>query len=60
MFDNDFHFDGVDGPKTNDLSKTIALILFCLFLFFLPLYEAPKNIFSVLFVFFWRMDSLQS
>lgn len=28
----------------------IAFILFLLFLFFLPLYEAPKNIFSALFV----------
>lgn len=31
--------------------KDIALLLFFLFLFFLPLYEAPKNIFSVLFIF---------
>ena len=28
-----------------------ALVFFLFFLFFLPLYEAPKNIFSVLFVF---------
>lgn len=32
-----------------DLRKT-SFALFFLFLFFLPLYEAPKNIFSVLFV----------
>lgn len=31
--------------------KNVAFVFFLLFLFFLPLYEAPKNIFSVLFVF---------
>ena len=30
--------------------KKIALLCFILFVFFLPLYEAPKNIFSVFFV----------
>lgn len=36
---------------TEDLLNRLALFCFAAFLFFLPLYEAPKNIFSVLFVF---------
>lgn len=32
------------------ISKPTCLSLFCLFLFFLPLFEAPKNVFSVFFV----------
>ena len=32
--------------------RDLAFIFFLLFLFFLPLYEAPKNIFSVLFLLF--------
>lgn len=32
--------------------KALAWLFFSLFIFFLPLYEAPKNIFSVIFIFF--------
>ena len=42
------------GYSENDIGcylNRISLIFCLLFLFFLPLYEAPKNIFSVLFVF---------
>lgn len=45
--------------------KNVAFVFFLLFLFFLPLYEAPKNIFSVLFVFlggwvaFYRENAAQ-
>lgn len=35
----------------NLVFRNTSFTLFFLFLFFLPLYEAPKNIFSVLFVF---------
>jgi len=39
-----------------NFSNRLAFYFFCLFLFFLPLFEAPKNIFGVLFLVsgFWK------
>jgi hypothetical protein len=59
---------GSKGEEAKDWCfspKKVAFIFFLLFLFFLPLYEAPKNIFSVLFVFlggwvaFYRENAAQ-
>ena len=59
---------GVQSVEAKDWPlrlKSVAFVFFLLFLFFLPLYEAPKNIFSVLFVFlggwvaFYRENAAQ-
>jgi len=42
---------GAEAKQMSIRLKNTAFVFFLLFLFFLPLYEAPKNIFSVLFVF---------
>ena len=52
---------GVQSAEVKDWYlrlKNIAFIFFFLFLFSLPLFEAPKNIFSVLFVFLGGWVSL--
>jgi len=45
--------------KPRSVSKP-EFILVCLVLFSLPMFEAPKNVFSLLFLFFWVIQSVKA